>query len=238
MRVTANTNLIRRRGRLGMTVSLIGIGVLAAGMIVSFTTQNQPQLVWVPLIALIIGFLLAQFGSYNLRRWGRSPRPDQLLEEALKGFDDRYHFYVWSLPVPYVLLTPNGVYAFVTRDQTGAVSVKGATWQTRFSLRRLLLLFAQEGLGNPTEEARVQAAHLQDWIRTKLPDLSVVVQPVIVFIDPRVQLDVTDPVVPVMEPKALKKWLRGAGKGDLLKPGDFKALENLFDEVAAAAQRK
>ncbi len=238
MRVTANTNLIRRRGRLGMTVSLIGIGVLGVGMVVSLTTQNQPQLVWVPLAALILGFLMAQYGSYNLRRWGRSPRPDQLLEEGLKGFDDRYHFYVWSLPAPYVLLTPNGVYTFVTRDQTGAVSVKGATWQTRFSLRRLLLLFAQEGLGNPTEEARTQASHLQDWIRSRLPEVAVVVQPAIVFIDPRVQLEVTDPVVPVLEPKGLKKWLRGAGKGDLLKPADFKALEALFDQTAATARQK
>ena len=40
-----------------------------------------------------LGFLLAQYGNYNLRRYGRSPRPDQILEESMKGFDDRYHLY-------------------------------------------------------------------------------------------------------------------------------------------------
>ncbi|OQA46353.1 MAG: hypothetical protein BWY52_00788 [Chloroflexi bacterium ADurb.Bin325] len=230
MRVTSNTKLIKRRSKLGMIVSLAGIGVLAVGMAASF----RPQIAWVSLVALIIGFVLAQFGSYNLRRWGRSPRPDQVLEEAMKGFDDRYHFYAWTLPVPYVLLSPQGLYTFITRDQTGKVSSDGKTWRAKPSLSRLFLLFAQEGLGNPTEEARLQAAKLTEWLRTKLPDLTVSVQPAVVFIDPRVELDVTDAPVPVLEPKGIKKWLRGGGKGDAVRPADLRTLEALFDEIAAA----
>lgn len=234
MRVTANTKLIRRRSRLGMTASLAGIAVLAAGMFASFGFREQAQLVWVPLVSLVIGFLLAQFGSYNLRRWGRSPRPDQVLEESMKGFDDRFHFYAWSLPAPYVLLSPQGVYTFVTRDQSGQITAKGSIWKTKFSLARSFLFFSQEGLGNPTEEARVQAARLQEWLRNKLPDVQANVQPVIVFIDPRATLDITDPVVPVLDAKNMKKWLRGSGKGDTLKLVDFRALETLFAETAAA----
>lgn len=230
MRVTSNTKLIKRRSKLGMTISLSGIGVLAVGMVASF----KPEIAWVSLIALVLGFVLAQYGSYNLRRWGRTPRPDQVIEEAMKGFDDRYHFYAWSLPVPYVLLSPQGVYVFVTRDQTGKVTANGKTWQTKFSFSRIFLLFAQEGLGNPTDEAQLQASKLTDWIREKLPNVSVAAQPVIVFIDPRAQLDVTDPVVPVLEPKGIKKWLRGV-KSDTVRPADLRALETLFDETAAKA---
>lgn len=235
MRVSTNTKLIRRRSRLGMIVSLSGIAILAVGMFTSLRTQDQPQLVWVPMVSLIGGFLLAQFGSYNLRRWGRSPRPDQVLEESMKGFDDRYHFYAWTLPAPYVLLTPQGVYTLITRDQTGQITANGATWKTKFSISRVLLLFAQEGLGNPSEEARAQAGRLQQWIRGKLPEVATDVQPVIVFIDPRANLQVTDPVVPVLDAKGLKKWLRGAGKGDTLKAVDFKALESLFDAAGTPA---
>lgn len=233
MRVSTNTPLIRRRSRLGMIVSLAGIAILAVGMFASFRTQDQPQLVWAPLVSLVAGFLLAQFGSYNLRRWGRSPRPDQVLEESMKGFDDRYHFYAWTLPAPYVLLSPHGIYTFITRDQTGQITANGATWKTRFSISRVLLLFAQEGLGNPTEEARAQAVRLQEWVRSKLPEVAADVQPVIVFIDPRATLQVIDPVVPVMDAKSLKKWLRGAGKGETLKAVDFKALETAFDAATA-----
>ena len=150
----------------------------------------------------------------------------------MKGFDDRYHFYAWSLPVPYVLLSPQGVYSFVTRDQTGKIESTGKTWKSNFSLSRILLLFAQEGMGNPTEEAQENAAKLAEWIKGKLPDCDVKVQPAIIFIDPKAQLQVTEPVVPVLEPKGMKKWLRGSGKGDNIKPADLKALEAVFNEKA------
>jgi hypothetical protein len=229
MRVTTNTKLVKRRARLGTYASLGGIAVLAGGMFASF----RPNFVWVSLIALIAGFVLAQYGNYNLRRYGRSPRPDQLIEESLKGFDDRYHFYGWSLVSPFVLLTPQGLYCFITRDQTGKVAVNGSQWKTKFSLSRALLMFSQEGMGNPTQEAQANATRLTEWIRGKLPDSTITAQPAIIFTDPRAELDVNDPVVPVLDPKGVKKWLRGGGKGVNIKTAELRALEALLDEAAA-----
>jgi hypothetical protein len=233
MRVTTNPKLIQRRSRLGMMASFGGIAVLAVGMFASF----RQQYMWVSLAALLIGFVLAQFGSYNLRRYGRSPRPDQVLEAGLKGFDDRYHLYAWTLPVPFALLSPQGIYTFTTRDQSGEISVTGSTWRTKFSLARVLAMFGQEGLGNPTADAQAQAAKLGEWIKAKLPDVAAEVRPIVVFIDSRAKLDVNEPTVPVLDVEGIKKWLRGGGKGPYLKNADFKALETLFDAQAAAAQR-
>ena len=233
MRVTIHEKYIQRRGRLGTYASLAGLAVLIAGFAASF----RQDLLWVSLIAIVLGFLLAQFGNYSLRRWGRSPRPDQVIETALKGFDDRYHYYAWMLPLPYVLLSPQGVYAFIVRDQTGQVTVNGSQWKSKFSLSKLLMAFAQEGLGNPSSEASDSAGRLAQWIKGKLPEFEGVVEPVIVFVDPRVQLQVSEPVVPVLEAKNLKKWLRGIGKGDNLKPAELKALEELFNAEAAAKQK-
>ncbi len=233
MRVTTNPKLIQRRSRLGMMASFGGIAVLAVGMFASF----RQQYMWVSLAALLIGFVLAQFGSYNLRRYGRSPRPDQVLETAMKGFDDRYHLYAWTLPVPFALLSPQGIYTFTTRDQSGEISVTGSTWRTKFSLARVLAMFGQEGLGNPTADAQAQAAKLGEWIKAKLPDVAAEVRPIVVFIDSRAKLDVNEPTVPVLDVEGIKKWLRGGGKGAYLKNADLKALETLFDAQAAAAQR-
>jgi hypothetical protein len=235
MQVTKNEKFIRRRNRLGVYASLFGLAVLVVGFIVSLQ-QNQ-DLLWVSLVAIVLGFILAQFGNYSLRRWGRSPRPDQVIETALKGFDDRYHYYAWALPWPYVLLSPQGIHLFIVRDQTGEISVRGAEWKSKFSIGKLLLAFAQEGLGNPTIEAQDAANRLLAWIKARLPDFSGAVQPVIVFIDPRAKLQITEPVVPVLEPKNLKKWLRGAGKGDTLKAAELRALEQIFDAEAAARMK-
>jgi len=233
MQVSTNEKLIARRRRIGTYASFGGLGVLLAGMIASFNMQY----LWYSLIALIAGFLLAQFGNYNLRRWGRSPRPDQVIETALKGFDDRYHLYSWSLPAPLVLLSPQGVYSFVTRDQTGEITVNGSQWRSKFNLGRVLLAFAQEGLGNPSSEAQEGAGRLEKWIKEELPDLTAGVQPAIVFINERAKLQVTDPTVPVMDAASLKKWLRGTGKGANLKSADYKALETLFGARAESVSR-
>jgi hypothetical protein len=233
MRVSTNGKLIKRRRKLGTYASLGGLGVLALGMVASF----RMQYVWVSLAALLVGFILAQYGNYNLRRWGRSPRPDQVLEEALKGFDDRYHFYTWTLATPFVLLSPQGIYSLTTRDQTGQITATGSQWHSKFSLSRILMVFAQEGLGNPTTEAQEQAGRLTSWIQQKLPEMTPNVQPVIIFIDERAQLNITDPTVPVLDAKGLKKWLRGPGKAATLKSADYKALETLFDARAEEASR-
>jgi hypothetical protein len=224
--------MIKRRAKMGTYASLGGIAVLAGGMVASFNAQ----LVWVSLIALIAGFLLAQYGNYNLRRYGRSPRPDEIIAESLKGFDDRYHLYSWSLPgAPFALLTPHGLYSFITRDQNGQITNNGSQWKTAFSLGRALMMFSQEGMGNPSQDAQERAAKLTAWIRSKLPESTVTAQPAIIFTDPRAQLSVTDPVVPVLEPKGVKKWLR-SGKPEFIKTAEFRQLEALLDEAAALAE--
>jgi hypothetical protein len=233
MQVSTNEKLIARRRRIGTYASFGGLGVLLAGMVASF----QVKYIWASLVALVAGFLLAQFGNYNLRRWGRSPRPDEVIETALKGFDDRYHLYSWSLPAPFVLLSPQGVYSFVTRDQGGEISVNGSQWKSKFTLGRALLAFAQEGLGNPSTEAQEGANRLGKWIGEELPDLTAEILPAVVFTNQQVKLQISDPVVPVMDAANLKKWLRGTGKGANLKSADYKALETLFGARAESASR-
>jgi hypothetical protein len=233
MQVSTNKKLIERRRRIGTYASFGGLGVLLAGMVASFNMQY----LWYSLIALVAGFLLAQFGNYNLRRWGRSPRPDEVIETALKGFDDRYHLYAWSLPAPLVLLSPQGVYSFVTRDQAGEITVNGSQWRSKFSLGRALLAFAQEGLGNPSSEALEGAGRLGNWMQAELPDAALEVQPAIVFINAKTQLQVNEPTVPVMDAASLKKWLRGSGKGANLKSADYRALESLFNARAESVSR-
>lgn len=225
MQVMRDEKKIKRHARIGTYTTLAGLAVLVLGMIVSFKLQY----LYVSMGALILGFALSQIGNYYLRRWGRSPRPDELVESALKGFDDRYKLYAWTLPTPYVLLSPQGVYTITTRDQTGDVSVNGARWHHKLTAGRVLMLFGQEGLGNPTMDALDSAKRIEEWIKSSLPDFDAKVQPVILFLSDRIKLQIVDPTVPVLLGGAIKKWLRGSGKGNNLKTADYKAVEALFD---------
>jgi hypothetical protein len=230
MRVSTNMNVVKRRSRLGMYANMAGIGVLGLGMVASF----RQNLWWVSLVALIIGFILAQIGGHNIRRYARSPRPDEVIADSLKGNDDRYQLYNWFLPASHVLLTPNGVYSITAKDQTGEIAVEGDTWRQKFTLSRALMFFAAESLGNPSAEAREQAAKVQSWIRTRLPESTVEVQPAVIFINERAKLAISNPAVPVGMADDLKKWLRGSGKGAPIKAAEYKAVEQLFSQEAAA----
>ena len=84
MRIFVNEKKVNFRKRLANIASLVGLVVLIAGMIITFRVRpGHPQYsfwIAVALGALLVGFLAAQTGNYNLRRFGRSPRMDELLE--------------------------------------------------------------------------------------------------------------------------------------------------------------
>ncbi len=226
MRVSRNDNLIARRNKYAGYATLAGL-LCAIGALAGFFFLQQNILIWT--VGIILSLLFSAYGNYAMRRWGRPPRPDQIIEKELKGLDDKFHLYAWDLPVPYVLLSPQGVYTFVTRDQGGKITVNGSRWSSKFNVARVFFAFAQEGLGNPGAEAANQAAKLETWIKAKMPEAQLSVEPVVLFLANNVELNINEPAVPVLQVDGLKKWLRGAGKRASLRNADYRALEQLFD---------
>lgn len=229
MHIHLNERLIERRAKIGRYASTAGLIVLLIGMV---ATLRGPQYVWVSFGCLLIGLIASQVGTYHMRRWGRSPRPDEVLTTSLKGLDKRYHFYAWLLPADYVLLGPAGLFVFVTKDQTGDVEYRNGRWRQPFRWTRLLTIFAQEGLGDPQREAAGQVAKIERFIAERLPEeeaAAVPVQGVVTFLSPNVQLGLDEePAVPVLQAKQLKDHVRGLGKGNKLSGELRKKLEELF----------
>lgn len=237
MRVYVNEKKVRFRSRVGGIASLVGLVVLIAGMIITFRIRpdspDYPFWISAALAALVVGFFAAQIGNYNIRHFGRKPRMDQVLDQALKGFDDRYEMYHWLLPADHVLLGPAGLYVFVLRDTRDPVEAIGARWRQPFSLRRLLGLFGQEGLGDPVGEALAEADRMREWLRQTLPDVDVDVQPIVFFVEP-VPITREDPVVPPILPKDLKKYLRKQAKEARLSDTVRQQLSELFRSAVPA----
>jgi hypothetical protein len=83
----------------------------------------------------------------------------------------------------------------VTRFQDGRYVVDGDRWQRIGGIRALRFLRGDD-IGKPPEEARRAAAHVKQLLAPIAPDLDV--QPLIIFIDPRARLEVSNPAVPVL----------------------------------------
>ena len=83
----------------------------------------------------------------------------------------------------------------VTRFQDGRFVVRGDKWEQAggFPLFRVV---RGDNVGNPNEAAQRAAAHVKQLLAPIAPDLDV--EPLIIFVSPRANLEVSNPVVPVL----------------------------------------
>ncbi|MCL7452565.1 MAG: NERD domain-containing protein [Anaerolineae bacterium] len=227
MRLVVNEEKITRGARLGKIATFVGLGFLVAGFIISLTLRDLVFL-WVSLGCLVIGMLISSVGTMNMNRWVREPRADQALAQGLKGFDDRYVLYSYVLPVPHVLLSPAGLFILTAMGQDGTIRYDGEKFSRNFSLGRVLRFMAEEGLGRPVAEAESQSQTLQKFLEEQELGEDVEIQNVLVFYNPRAELDVSESQVPIVNPKGLKKAIRKQAD-EKLPARQYQALRELFD---------
>jgi len=227
MKVIINEKLVKRQATIGKWASLIGMGALLAGLVVSY---RWPNLITVSFGCLIVGFVLASIGTYNMNRWVKEPRADQALTKALKGFDNKHFLYHYTLPAAHVLLAPSGLFVCTVKDHQGEIRCEGEKWHQKFNWGRLLLFFGREGLGNPTREVRGEIGRLRHFLDEKLPEADVSIEGLIVFTNPRARLDLIDPAVPVVSSNKLKTFLRQL-KNKRISAEQRKELVEIFEEA-------
>jgi hypothetical protein len=265
MRSYRNIVEIRRKEKLGRRLSLIGLGILLLGLLASFMPSWYPTPpengsvgvlfyqygTWIAFLTLPLGFAFASFGSYYINRFARRAwpevkvlaRPDEMLERAMKGFDDKYAYFAFSLPARYVLVGPAGVLVFAVRSDRGRVHVSGDRWREPFSLGRLLTIFAREGVGNPAKEIEEETRKLRELLsasggassnetRAGGDFADVPFDGAAVFLNPAVNLTVDAPAIPVLRSGDVKDFVRRKAKETRLSPD---LLRRLTDRLVAAS---
>jgi hypothetical protein len=207
MRVKTDTKFIARKVRLGKYSSLAGLAILSVGMVISF---SKPELFEVSLLCLIIGFGVASVGSYNVSRWVKPPRGDEVLEKALKGLSNKYQLFNYVLPSPHVLLAPFGVYVLSTKKQDGRVTYTSqGKWRQDKDIKRRFRLFfgGEQPLGDPASEMAGEVSTIQKYLSRNLPGEDIQVRGAVVFLSPNLVLNIEATVLPVLVPKDIKKFL-------------------------------
>ena len=212
MKISTNERLIQRNARIGKTASFAGLIVLAGGLYLSFREPEQFRL---SLSALLVGFVLSQIGIYFGNRWARSPRPDEILNKALKGLSRSYTLNHYNSPASHLLIGPAGVWALFPRTQRGTIVYNKGRWrQTGGGLGLLYMkIFAQEGLGRPEldisgEVSRVQRALAKELSEDELP----IIRAALIFSRKDVQIQADDAPIPTLMASNLKALIRKQAK--------------------------
>ncbi|MFN2166609.1 MAG: hypothetical protein ACK2U9_10170, partial [Anaerolineae bacterium] len=133
---------------------------------------------------------------------------------------------------PHVLLSPMGLFVLTAQGHDGAIRYDGLKFRRGFSAVRLLRFMAEEGMGKPFAEADAQVRELQKLLDEHGAGEDVEIQNVMVFYNPRVQLEVSDPPRPITVSKGLKKTLRKFSDEDTkLSGAQYRELRDLFDQI-------
>jgi hypothetical protein len=232
MRVTTNDKLIERQAKVARYATFGGLAVLLGSLVTSFT-GNFP--ITVAYILLFVGFGLAYVGAVLANKWIKEPRADRALEKALKGFDNKNHLYNYLLPAPHVLLTPTGILLFKVKPNDGMISCRGDQWRSAWRWSRLFGGMGQEPLGNPTADLRADITKMKSFLADKFDGAGTVpIDGYVVFTDPRAQLAIEEPAVPVVRLEDLKDTLRKSRRGAVLPPKLLNDLARTLDEEANA----
>ncbi len=229
MNIHRNETLIKRNARIAQFTMFAGLAVLAGGMFVSF---RYPEQVGLSLGALLLGFILSQIGIYYLNRWGRKPRPDELLDKSLKGLDRKYTLFHYASPVSHLLVGPSGVWVLLPYYQRGVITYAKGRWRQKGGglLYQYLKIFAQESLGRPDLEVNGEIEALRKFLSQHLPEESLPpIQAALVFTHPQAKIDIPPDETPPAETVTLgdlKKVIGKPAKGKTLSPEKIRLIED------------
>ncbi len=211
MKIVSNTKLIKRNRKIGQFLTIGALVILGIGLYFSFT---NPEQITITFGALLFGFLLTQIGIYYGNRWGKSPRPDELLSAALKGLEDRYTLYHYAAGIPHALIGPAGVLALVPVSVAGKITYDESRQRYRQKGGNFYLkIFGQESLGRPDLDARYAIDDLRKFLEKEFPDLErPEVNAVLVFTNKKAELEIEDSPFPAVSLEKVKDFIRKKGK--------------------------
>lgn len=229
MKIVANDKLIKRNGRLGQIATITGILILVGGFLVSFRNYAYAGFAW---IALFIGFALTQIGLYFGNRWGRHPRPDERLNEGLKGMNDQYTLFHYKTPAAHLLVGPSGIWVLIPYYQQGRIVYEKKRWKQKGGgfMQKYLRIFAQEGIGRPDLEAPAEASSVDRYLHKKLPNVEIPeVSVALVFTSEKAELEVDDAPILTVQLKKLKEVIRKSAKEKSLSQVFIQEINSLFE---------
>jgi len=236
MKIVKDEKKIRFNSILGQVASLGGLAILAGGMFISFRYPDKISLAWV---ALLVGFSLSQVGIFFGNRWGRRPRPDEHLDSALKGMDDKHTLYHYMAATSHLLIGPSGIWVILPRHQVGKITYEKGRFKQRGGgvLQRYLRVFAQEGLGRPDLELEGEMDALRRYLKKRLPDQELPdFQGVMVFTNEKAEIDIKDAPILVTPAKKLKELIRKKSKEKPLPPLLLQTIQDVLPGVPASSE--
>ncbi len=162
-------------------------------------------------VAMFAGFIIFNMGMQQVGKWSRNPRNDQFLDALLRDkLSDRYallHFPpVGKRKAEHILLHPGGLLVITLREMDGRIMERGSRWTRKGLGLRRLFSFSGPQLGSPSLDAEQAVKEVEAHLAEQQMEFDV--NGAIVFFHPEVELDIEDPLYPVLHGDELIEFIK------------------------------
>lgn len=227
MRKITNPGMLKRNKQIGNIGQIGGMLVLVGGFAATYFLPERLDLSY---LSLILGFILVNIGSAFTNRWGRTPPPDEAVDDVLKGLDDHYIIVHYRLGAEHALFTPNGILAILGKYERGSISYDGKKWH-QSGVSGFMKFFGTEALGNPSSDSQIEAENLTRKLRKILKTDDVPpVRPIIAFVNEKTRVEAESSPVPALHASKVKEYIRRLPKNPNLRPEQFRQVLEYIGE--------
>jgi hypothetical protein len=214
---------VARNARIGRVLVFGGLGAMAIGVLISL---RQPYPVDLVFGLLFLGMVASQIGFPMRNRWDRKPRIDQVLDEHLKGLDQRYAVFHYALGASHVLVSPAGLFAVIARLEDGEVSFSNGRWERRLERAGLLRRRGVRQIRGIERDSEVEVERVRRYLERTLEPPQI--RPLIVFLHSRAKLALAETPQLATHLKKLKSTLRKLPKAATLSQSQIDQLGTKF----------
>jgi hypothetical protein len=203
---------------------------LVAALYISFA---RPELFNYAIIAMLIGFTLTQVSLYMGNRFGRSPRPDEVLDASLKGLTSDFSIYHFVTPISHLLVGPAGVWVLLPYRHMGTITYAKNRWKMQGGgfIQGYMRIFGQENIGRPDADAAVDIKAAKALLAKQLEEAQIPpINAIAIFTNDKVELQVEEAPIPVVKLKQLKEFMRQKAKEHSLSPADLEKIKSILPQ--------
>lgn len=222
MNVNTNTRIIRRNATLGKIFGFTGFGGLILALLFSF---SRPDIATPLLVLALISSLISQVGIGLYSQWGRRPRLDEILNDALKGLDDSYTLFHYCLGPAHALITPEGAFAILPKAEAGKITFEDDRFWAHTERSGLLRRPRRRSIKRALSEAQDDVEALERALARALgieaARLDVHTGVILLFINADAEIEIEASPIPTVHIKKLKDFIRKLPKGKSLSRAEL-----------------
>jgi hypothetical protein len=190
MKIYIDNKAVKRNSIIGKILRWTSLGCMLIGLMAVFSQEvaENPSLFMIFFSIMLVGVVISSISSYFTTRFGKSPRPDELIDKAFKGLDDRFHLFHYQYSIPHLLICPAGVWSVTPTFVDGEIvfNEKKSNWEHKKNslINRFL---SKEYFPNPVSDLKLSKKEFDKFLKMNQINQNVEIKSLIILMNKSVE---------------------------------------------------